>query len=112
MLKKILTIGVMAAYAAAMVGCDNAGSVGSSIKEKSSEALAKTKEEITKNIDVAKVKEKIGTLSGEAKTTATAKLADFEKAWDEFKAAPMDKVSELGEKLKKSFEDLKKSAGL
>ena len=67
MLKRILVLSALAVCPAFMVGCDKAasvaGSAGSAAKEKGAEALASAKDAVTKNIDLTKVEEKIGTLS-------------------------------------------------
>ncbi len=114
MIKPIFCAGVFAA-SLALVGCDKAasvaGSAGSSAKAAGGEALTKARAEIMDNFDVKAIEEKISKMSGDAKATAETKLADFKKLVDEFKAAPMEKMSEWKDKLTKAFNELKTSVG-
>jgi hypothetical protein len=75
--------------------------------------LAKAKEEINKLFDVPKVEAVIGTLPADKMPTAKAKLAEFKSLWNDFmKEDNNAKMREWKDKLVKSYDELKKSAGL
>jgi hypothetical protein len=83
-------------------------------KEAVKDAKEWTKEHISKAIedDLPKVEEKIKAMSGDAGKKAKEAFEAFKKQFDEFKAAPADKIREQGEKLKEAFAKLKTQVGL
>jgi type VI protein secretion system component VasK len=100
-------------------GKEAVSDAGKAVAEKGKEAAAVVgdvaKEGVLKPINefMGKIEEKVkGMAAGDAATAAKAKLDAFKKMVEEFKAAPGEKVKELGEKLATAFAELKKLVGL
>lgn len=126
-MKKMLFALVFAAGTLFAVGCDKASSAssaagsagkvvadkGKEIGDKAASALETARKEVMDKIgDTSKIEEKIKGLTGDAQTKAKEKWDAFKKMYEEFKAAPMDKMGELKDKLMAAFEDLKKMVNL
>jgi len=118
------------------VGCDGAkdaakkaekagGDAVKDVKKTGDDAKAKVGEVADKAADAAKtaiidpikdllpkIEEKIKGLTGDKMTAAKEQFDKLKKLVADFSAAPADKVKELGEELKKVFDELKKSVGL
>lgn len=77
-------------------------------------AATKAKEEVIKPIEALypKIEEKIKALTGDAGTKAKDAFEALKKQVTEFKAAPADKIKEMGTALTAKFEELKKSLSL
>ncbi|CAN5414803.1 hypothetical protein BH11PLA2_BH11PLA2_27290 [soil metagenome] len=76
-------------------------------------ALVKAKEEMAKVFDLPKVEAVIPTLPADKKAIAQVKLDDFKKLWADFmKEKNADKLNDWKDKLKSSFGEVSKAAGL
>jgi gas vesicle protein len=99
-------------------GAEKAGEKIKEGAEKAKEGLAdagkKLQEEVLKPImdKMPAVEEKIKGLTGEAGTKAKAAYEEVKKLVEEFKAAPGDKLADLGKKLKDKFAELAKMVGV
>ncbi|MGL4423815.1 MAG: hypothetical protein ACRCZF_24385 [Gemmataceae bacterium] len=93
---------------------DKAKEVGEKAKEMGKEALEITREKVMKPVTEAmpKIEEKIKGLSGDAMTKAKTQYDALKKMVEEFKAAPGEKLGEIGEKITTALAELKKSLGL
>jgi hypothetical protein len=128
------------ACALLVAGCDNAAKkaeeeakkVTSEAKELAKKAASEVKEvtreakegakgaadaaklEVLKPVEEAlpKIEEKIKGLSGESATKAQEKLGEFKKLLEQCKSAAPEKWQSLKDELMKSFEELKKLAGM
>lgn len=120
MLKKFLALGCLVACAAVFTGCDKASSAASKAssaadvaKKEAEEKVGKMKEEVNKAVDMNALETKVNGLTGDAKTSALAKLGELKKMFDEFKATTdLTKLGEMKEKLMKAVDELKKQIGM
>jgi|SRR5262245_5331061 len=83
-------------------------------KKQAEEAMKKGKDEAIKPIEamLPQIEEKIKGLTGDAKMTATTKLADLKKLIADFMAAAPDKWESMKGQLTEKFTELKKLVGL
>jgi hypothetical protein len=84
---------------------------GKELADKAAETLrGETLKPITEKMDA--IKGKLGGLTGEAGTKATAAFGDLTKLVDGFKTSPLDKIKDLVKPLQEKFAEVLKMVGL